>query len=118
MPVLKRLPNGFKPRVDMVKKYCLNQISALSACRTVKDFCDYLAFSMGCDNIGVYTGRDKKGEFTHIDFDMHRPTESGIDVGAYYKVYKDHVELGETCTVFTCTFDNTGNEKYVDNYKW
>lgn len=60
MPVLKRLPNGFKPRVDMVKKYCLSQISALSACRTLKDFCDYLAFSMGCDNIGVYTSRDQK----------------------------------------------------------
>lgn len=60
MPVLKRLPNGFKPRVDTVKKYCLSQISALSACRTVEDFCDYLAFSMGCDNIGVYTSRDKR----------------------------------------------------------
>jgi hypothetical protein len=116
LPRLTRLPNGTKPKVDQSKALLKSFIPKLEKKKfSTPDEFSSLLLSLGhIENVGCYAVDNTK---LHVDFDYVVP---GFGVGAYYVVdfAKHKLQLGSTCTVFTCTYDENDDEYIVDNYKW
>ena len=113
MGELKKLPNGYR---QLVKEAKVSIQSLITHLNNVTNGLNVSAKIEGLAMHTAVTGEYYDKDCMHVDFDANYKT---ICIGAYVDIKPNgRMVLGKTCTVFLNKNDKSGNENYIDAYKW
>ena len=115
MKKLKRLPNGYKQKVEDAKRAFVRITENFEKSRnTVEQNIEWLKRAVGPDNQPIYYNIDcyeHEGKY-YISFD-YKIVNGEIEYNPKTGKYR----LWPTCTVF-CLNSSGATTGYVDSYKW